>query len=202
MQPKYAINLCCTVLYYTILRCDMRYCTVVYYSILHIHTVMTILYMYCMHRLLYCNHTVMYTHVHNVILYMSMTVMRRCDVDLGGCRVHLIGDTDVTNSTISLPPWWQQSYMKARIAIKSHNQINMSNQLSYPHPHSPHHMMAMNRAWNVSKPLCKDMMSARKRVFNPWDVTFPMAVVLKNQPIARIHGTWHSPWRLCLKINR
>ena len=83
----------------------MLYCTVVYHSILHIYTVMTILYMYCMPRLLYCNHTVMYTHVHNVILYMSMTVMRRCDVDLGGCRVHLIGDTDVTNSTISLPPW-------------------------------------------------------------------------------------------------
>ena len=70
-----------------------------------IYTVMTILYMYCMPRILYCDHTVMYTHVHNVILYMSMTVMRRCDVDLGGCRVDLIGDTNVTNSTISLPPW-------------------------------------------------------------------------------------------------
>ena len=98
------------------------------------------------------------------LLYMSMNVMRRCDVDLGGCRVDLIGDTDVTNSTIPLPPWWHQSYMKARIAIKSHNQINMSNQLPYPHPHPPPHMMAMNRARNVRKSLCKEMRSARKRL--------------------------------------
>jgi len=31
--------------------------------------------------------------------------MSRCDVDLGGCRVGLIGDTDVTNSTMPLSPW-------------------------------------------------------------------------------------------------
>ena len=96
--------------------------------------------------------------------YMSMTVMRRCDVDLGGCRAHLIGDTDVTNSTISLPPWWHQSYMKAYIATKPHTQINMSNQLPCLHPHSPRHMMVMNRAWNVRKPLYKEMRSARKRL--------------------------------------
>ena len=65
--------------------------------------------------------------------------------------------------------------------------IDMSNQLPYPHPRSPRHMMEMNRAWDVRKPLCKETRSVfipQEFVFNPWDVAFPMAVVLKNQPIA------------------
>ena len=56
---------------------------------------------------------------------------------------------------------------------QARHKINMYPiKIPYPHPHSPRHMMATNRAWNVSKPLCKDMRSARKRVFNPgmWHV--------------------------------
>lgn len=37
----------------------MLYCTVVYYSVLHIYTIMIIL--YCMPRLLYCNHIALHT---------------------------------------------------------------------------------------------------------------------------------------------
>lgn len=119
--------------------------------------------------------------------YMSMTVMKRCDVDLGGCRVNTISYTDVTELL------YHCSMMKpildaGRYNTQPHNQINNRQSryhtpiqiLSWPHD-------GITRV--CEKTLCKDIRSARKRAWgdpvflwlscskNPWDVTFPMAVV-------------------------
>ena len=160
-----AVYSCCTatkmchilMLYFTVLYYITLWCAVLYYSVLYCITYI-LYWSYC--TVLHCCEDMPCMRVRlwwgdvmpiwegvelidlEVLIWLVLLIMYHC----------LHGDIDLA---------WRHNVHNSQ----ARHRINMYPiKISYPHSYSPRHMMAMNRAWTVREPLCKETKSARKRV--------------------------------------